>query len=638
MSKQGSKSSARMKKQIIKKSKKTFPPPKQTKIKTTPNELSSIESYLEILSDFTAIVDSKGIIINSSRPTGILKNKKQIFKGKNIFLFYKNEDSNFPEAAKKKKKFSTITKFQYAKDKDIPVLSRWSVIPNTGKDKYFLVLNFILESSGKVYSEEFLHNIEGEFTWSSKTGIKDRRLVYSENLFKVTGYTQTEIKRKAEGILSIIHEEEYSAVKKEYDKFIDNATQDSLRLVYRIERKDKKHAWLKEVIFVKRNSTGKPVSSKGVISDVTDLMKADEGLVKTIEKIKKQNVSKDKFISMLSHDLRAPFTSILGFSEILITEQSLSNAEKLEYLTYIHESSQNQLQLINYLLDWSRLQTGRMKIDSQRLHAQTIVFNCVSSLTGNAIRKNLDIKVKVSDKIYVQADERLLGQVITNLLSNAIKFSPPNTTIEINANPFNDELTEFIVKDQGIGISDDNKEKLFKIERMFSTEGTKGEKGTGLGLSLVKEIVEKHKGDIWFYSEAGKGSEFHFTVQRSQNIILLVDNNEDDKKLYIDLIRKNFPAFRIISTSNGYEAMTIVLDKLPSLVITEHEMPLMNGMQLIESIRREEKNYTTPVILTTAEFGDSINRLYQNLNVFAMLRKPINTDHFIEKLDLALQI
>lgn len=187
------------------------------------------------------------------------------------------------------------------------------------------------------------------------------------------------------------------------------------------------------------------------------------------------------------------------------------------------------MQLVNYLLDWSRLQTGGIRIEPQRLHAQTLVFNCISSLTGNAIRKNLDIKVFIKDSLYIQADERMLTQVITNIISNAIKFSTEGKTIEVSADTFNESFVEFIVKDEGIGISDSNKIKLFKIEKMFSTEGTKGEKGTGLGLSLVKEIIDKHNGSIWFYTELDKGSEFHFTIPSSPNTILLVENNSIEK-------------------------------------------------------------------------------------------------------------
>ncbi|HED06145.1 MAG TPA: hybrid sensor histidine kinase/response regulator, partial [Ignavibacteria bacterium] len=357
---------------------------------------------------------------------------------------------------------------------------------------------------------------------------------------------------------------------------------------------------------------------------------------KELKSIKEVNASKDKFISILSHDLRAPFTSILGFSEILMNEPNLSKAERHEYLSYINDSAQHQLQLINYLLDWSRLQTGRIKIEPKRLNAQSIIFNCVSSLTGNAIRKNIDIKVNVDESIYVQSDERLLTQVITNLLSNAIKFSRDESSIIIYCNLFNDEFDEFVIKDHGIGISEKNKTRLFKIENMFSTEGTKGEKGTGLGLSLVKEIIEKHGGEIWFYSEPEKGSEFHFTIPRSPNSILLVEDVKGDRLYYEKLIKDNFKNFQVISVSNGFEAINTVFQKLPSLIITDHEMPLMNGSQLVENIRKEDSTLQIPIIVIATNISDKLKMTYRNLGVHQILKKPVDAKLFIEMVNLTL--
>lgn len=356
-----------------------------------------------------------------------------------------------------------------------------------------------------------------------------------------------------------------------------------------------------------------------------------------LENYKQLNSSKDRFISMLSHDLRAPFTSILGFSEILINEPNLSYDERLEYLNYINDSSQNQLQLVNYLLDWSRLQTGRIRIEPQRLHAQTIVFNCISSLTGNAIRKNLEIKVHIKDSLYVQADERLLTQVITNIISNAIKFSTEGKTVEVSSDTFNEKFVEFIVKDEGTGISDVNKSKLFKIEKMFSTEGTKGEKGTGLGLSLVKEIIEKHNGNIWFYSEPGLGSEFHFTIPSSPNTILLVENDHRERKLYENILKENFPTFQVIGVKNGYEALSHFLSQLPSLIITDYELPLMNGTQFIQSVRKEDKGSRIPIIALVPELSEEVRRQYQILGIDTVLQKPIDSELFSEKIQLLLE-
>ncbi|MCH7826630.1 MAG: hybrid sensor histidine kinase/response regulator [Bacteroidetes bacterium] len=358
----------------------------------------------------------------------------------------------------------------------------------------------------------------------------------------------------------------------------------------------------------------------------SDNNKKKDEIEKKLEALQKANEAKDKFISILSHDLRAPFTSILGFSEILINEPLLPNSEKLEYLNYIHEASENQLQLINYLLDWSRLQTGRMKIAPQKLNAQALIYNCVSSLTGNAIRKNININVEADENLFIQADERLLMQVITNLVSNAIKFSSSDKEINISAKYFNLDLSEFVVKDQGIGISDINKEKLFKIDKMFTTEGTNGEKGTGLGLSLVKEIIEKHGGNLWFYSEQGKGSEFHFTIPNSRENILLVINKLEEKKQIELIVKKKFSNYHIQIMDNGYSAYSSLLQNPPSLVIAQHNLPLMDALQLVKLIRKEERGNRLPIIIIIEDLNKEIKKQYNELSVTSFIKKPIDED------------
>jgi len=278
-----------------------------------------------------------------------------------------------------------------------------------------------------------------------------------------------------------------------------------------------------------------------------------------------------------------------------------------------------------------------MKIESERLNALSIVFNCIASLTGNAIRKNIDIKANIPDNIFIKADEKLISQVITNLLSNAIKFSQENKHIEICAEVFNDDEVEFIVKDYGVGISDNSKDKLFKVEKKFSTQGTKGEKGTGLGLSLVKEIVEKLDGDIWFYSEEDKGSEFHFTVPSSQDIILLVDDDREEKVYLEKIIKENFSDYKLIFTDNGYEAIDIISSQIPSLIVTKHDIPFMNGMQLLKSIRKGEKGVKIPVIAIISDISEETKKMYHIYEISALLQKPFDINKIKEKLHSVLK-
>ncbi len=484
--------------------------------------------------------------------------------------------------------------------------------------------------------KDFVYGIEDSFLWSIKKNGKKEEVFYSENILNVTGYTGEEVKHFPGRGTAIVIEEDLQKVKKMFSEFVADHSQLHINLIYRIIKKDKKIVWIKESVSVKRDKKGKAYEFFGIVTDISQIKEEEITIKNSLERYRELNSTKDKFISMLSHDLRAPFTSILGFSEILLNEPNLSEKDKAEYLNFINGSSQNQLQLINYLLDWSRLQTGRMRLEPERLHAQTLVFNCISSLTGNAVRKDIDIKILIKDSLYIRVDERLLTLVITNLLSNAIKFSREGQTVEIFADAFNDKFIEFVIKDEGIGISETNKSKLFKIEKMYTTEGTKGERGTGLGLSLVKEIIEKHGGEIWFYSEQSKGSEFHFTVPSFPNTILLIENNKEDRKIFEKMIRTNFPNYDVLGVPNGYEALGLVYRYFPSLIITENDMPLMSGIQFVESIRREDRGHKIPIIALAPEVTNELKLAYQNFGINTILQKPVAEEIFNEKIQTVL--
>ncbi|MGE5402023.1 MAG: ATP-binding protein [Ignavibacteriales bacterium] len=479
--------------------------------------------------------------------------------------------------------------------------------------------------------EKITSNIT-DFLWSVETanGIED--VFYSQSVKKLTGYTADEIKQMPGRGLSLVHAEDTFTTRKKLVDFGNDPARKSLNLLYRIVSKKKEVLWIKEGIAVERDNHGKIIRWDGIVSDVTELKRTEEAVRESEEHLRQLNEAKDRFISIISHDLRAPFTSILGFAEILLFETSLPDNEKHEYLNYIYESSQNQLQLVNYLLDWSRLQTGRVKIEPQRLKAKSLVYNCVSSLTGNAIRKNIEIKLNVPEDISIQADEKLITQAVTNLLSNAIKFTDENRSIEVSVSHFKKGFIEFTVKDEGVGISEANKSKIFKFDQKFSSEGTKGEKGSGLGLTLVREIIEKHGGDIWFYSELNKGSEFHFIIPEAPRVVILVEDDPASRLLWNKLINKILPDFEVIQTANGYEAMSIILNRVPSLVVTDHDMPLMNGIQLIESMRKRDESNKVPAIVIAGLLTDELREKYDRLGVEALLTKPVDARIFTSTL------
>jgi PAS domain S-box-containing protein len=474
------------------------------------------------------------------------------------------------------------------------------------------------------------------FVWQGPSVKKDEDTEYSAGILALTGYTAGEINKLPGKYLSLITFEDSAAVGKIISDFSFEPGKKSAEAVYRIIRKDGSLRWVKESFVMLRDVSVRAYVFAGTVTDISSQKEYEIKLLESENRLLEINQAKDRFINILSHDLRAPFTSILGFSEILLNEPNLPAKEKNEYLTYIYEASQNQLQFINYLLDWSRLRTGSLKIESQRLKAQALIYNCVSILTGNAIRKNLSIEVDVSETLYVQADERLLTQVIINLLSNSIKFSPDNSTIEIHAGIFNESQAEFIVRDNGIGIPLEDQQKIFSIEKSFTKEGTHGEKGSGFGLALVKEIVVKHGGEIWFYSEPLKGAEFHFTLPLPSNMVLLVENNKETRNTYIDIINEAFPEFMILTAENGYEAMGLVANQTPNLIIFNHHMPLMNGLQFWEAMKRNETNLKVPFIVVCDSISEEAESAYIRQNVQAIIRNPLDRTEFLNVLQMTL--
>ena len=224
------------------------------------------------------------------------------------------------------------------------------------------------------------------------------------------------------------------------------------------------------------------------------------------------NRTKDKFFSIIGHDLRNQFNIIIGFSEALLTGFRSMNESKLEhYIAGIYKSSAQAHDLLGNLLAWAHLQRNAIVFKPEKLNATSKIRELLHFHEEAALKKNILIEVLAREEIVINADVNMFSAIIRNLLANAIKFTHVDGEISVSLKPKND-LCEISVKDSGVGIPTENLEKVFKVDSNISTRGTDGEKGTGLGLVLCKEFVEKHGGRIWLKSKQGSGSEFIFTM------------------------------------------------------------------------------------------------------------------------------
>ena len=243
-----------------------------------------------------------------------------------------------------------------------------------------------------------------------------------------------------------------------------------------------------------------------------EMESANHRLIESEADLRHLNATKDKFFSIIAHDLKNPFNALLGFSEILATsaeDEKLSDVK--EYSKAVNDSAEKLYRLIDNLLEWSRTQTGNVPFSPTHFSLDKLISDELGIQSQTLKAKNITTQLLSNDPINAFGDKTLIGTTIRNLVSNAIKFSLPGGKIWIATRVF-DNKVEVAITDSGVGIAPDRISKLFNLESSESTRGTWDEKGTGLGLLICKEFVKKNNGDIWVESQLGKGTTFFFTV------------------------------------------------------------------------------------------------------------------------------
>ena len=229
-------------------------------------------------------------------------------------------------------------------------------------------------------------------------------------------------------------------------------------------------------------------------------------------KLKQLNSTKDKFFSIIAHDLKNPFNSIAGFTELMMENNEIYDAAKrLKFLKILKGSTAKVSSLLDNLLIWANSQSGKLNFNPKNINLVQQVADVVSFLEIQAINKDIFILNKIEKNIFVKADENMLDTILRNLISNAIKFTQPKGEIQVYATLKND-FAEITVKDNGIGMSESEIATIFNVNEISSNLGTSNEQGSGLGLILCNDFVESHGGKIWVESVPNKGSEFKFTL------------------------------------------------------------------------------------------------------------------------------
>ena len=337
---------------------------------------------------------------------------------------------------------------------------------------------------------------------------------YSDEVFNIHGIPNNDVQLIVDGSLEFYHSDDREFVFESFTKAMINGIPYDIEARFINARGEK--MWVQ--------TAGKPISKNGkivrvlgTIMDITDRKFAEQTLKESEEKLRESNNVKDKFFSIIAHDLRSPFNSILGFSEILNNDfDEYDSATQKRFIGLIHNSVNRVFKLLDNLLLWSSFQRGVIVFNPEEINLYLFLVERIKLLNQSADDKSIKILSQITEDIFVNADRNMLSTIIRNLLSNAIKFTRKGGEIMITSRLISDknnsEATEITISDNGVGIPSEIQSKLFDVGQDISTKGTDNETGTGLGLVLCKEFVEKHGGEIWIKSEIDKGSQFIFTI------------------------------------------------------------------------------------------------------------------------------
>ena len=338
---------------------------------------------------------------------------------------------------------------------------------------------------------------------------KGRRLVFvNPMMLELTGYSQEEM--LANDFLEFVCNEDWDLVLNNQLKRLSGELADP-RYQLRIVRKDKSIKWV-DMNGVKIEWEGEP-ATMNFVTDITERKRVEAEIAFKNEELLRLNSEKDKFFSIIAHDLRGPFSGFLGLTQIMANQLADLTMDELQQIAIsMKNSATNLSNLLENLLEWSLVHQGLMPFNPKILKLRPIADESISIMQEPAKSKDIEIINNISDDTMVFADSNLLQTVIRNLVSNAVKFTHKGGNIRLYSRTTEERRVEISIHDSGIGISPKMLNQLFRLDSKTNRNGTEGESSSGLGLLLCKGFVEKHGGKLWAESEEGKGSIFYFTI------------------------------------------------------------------------------------------------------------------------------